>query len=43
MPASRRRGSLASLLTLCGTGLAALFGAGLAAFYSLWIGPDRRQ
>jgi hypothetical protein len=43
MPASRRRGSMASLLTLCGTGLAALFGAGLAAFYSLWIGPDRRQ
>ena len=43
MPAGRRRGSLASLLTLCGAGLAVLFSAGLAAFHSLWIGSDRRQ
>ncbi len=43
MPAGRRRGILAPLLTSCGAGLAVLFSAGLAALYSLWIGPDRRQ
>jgi hypothetical protein len=43
MSAGRRRGSLASLLTLCGAGLTVLFSAGLAAFYSLRIGSDLRQ
>jgi hypothetical protein len=43
LPAGRRRDSLASLLTLCKAGLAALFSAGLAAFNSLRIGSDRRQ
>jgi hypothetical protein len=41
--ASRRRGSLASLLTLCGASGAALFSTWLVAFYSLWIGSNRRQ
>jgi hypothetical protein len=43
MPAGRRRGALASLFTLCGAGMAALFSAGLAAIYSLRIGSDRSQ